>query len=58
MFSFTITSIALVRTVVNLIFLWVFSEYLSARKKMIVYHYTYHSDHVEAQKEQNHEYLT
>ena len=58
MFSFTITSIALVRTVVNLIFLWVFSEYLSARKKMIVYHYTYHSDHDEAQKEQNHEYLT
>ena len=58
MFSFTITSIALVRTVVNLIFLWVFSEYLSARKKMIVYHYTYHSDHDEAQKEQSHEYLT
>lgn len=58
MFSFTITSIALVRTVVNLIFLWVFSEYLSARKKMIVYHYTYHSDHDEAQIEQNHEYLT
>ena len=58
MFSFTITSIALVRTVVNLIFLWVFSDYLSARKKMIIYHYTYHSDHDEAQKEQNHEYLT
>lgn len=43
-FSFTITSIALVRLVVNLIFLWVFSEYLSALRKMIVYHYTYHSD--------------
>lgn len=55
-FSFTITSIALVRLVVNLIFLWVFAEYLAARKKMIVYHYTYHADwEAEGEKERTHE---
>ena len=58
MFAFTITSIAMVRIVINLIFLWVFAEYLAARKKMIFYHYTYHTDHEEAEKERNHEYLT
>ncbi len=57
-FSFTITSIALVRLVVNLIFLWVFAEYLSSMRKMIVYHYTYHADKdADAEKESAHEIL-
>ena len=56
MFAFTITSIALIRIVVNLIFLWVFAEYLSALKKMVDYHYTYHTDR-DAEKEQAHEIL-
>ncbi len=56
MFAFTITSIALIRIVVNLIFLWVFAEYLSAIKKMVDYHYTYHTDR-DAEKEQAHEML-
>ena len=38
MFSFTITSIALVRLIINLVFLWVFAEYLSARRKSVEYH--------------------
>lgn len=55
-FAFTITSIALVRLVVNLIFLWVFAEYLAARKKMVVYHYTYHADRdADGEKERTHE---
>ena len=55
-FAFTITSIALIRMVVNLIFLWVFAEYLAARKKMIVYHYTYHADlDMDEEKERMHE---
>jgi hypothetical protein len=59
MFSFTITSIALVRIVANLIFLWVFAEYLSSLGKMIDYHYTYHSDaDMAVKKEQAHSYLT
>jgi len=55
-FAFTITSIALVRLVINLIFLWVFAEYLAARKKMIVYHYTYHADQdADGEQERVHE---
>ncbi|MBE6657332.1 MAG: hypothetical protein E7604_02705 [Ruminococcaceae bacterium] len=58
MFSFTITSIAMVRIVVNLWFLWVFGEYLSSLKKMIDYHYTYHSDaDTEVRREQAHDRL-
>ena len=55
-FSFTITSIAMVRIVVNLCFLWVFAEYLSSLKSMIDYHYTYHADR-DDEREQAHEYL-
>ncbi|MBR5869820.1 MAG: hypothetical protein IKZ09_02175 [Clostridia bacterium] len=55
-FSFTITSIALIRAVVNLAFLWVFSEYLSSLGKMIDYHYIYHTD-AQADREREHDKL-
>ena len=56
MFSFTITSIALVRLIINLVFLWVFAEYLSARRKSVEYHYTYHFNE-DAEKEALHEQI-
>ena len=57
MFAFTITSIALFRIAANLVFLWVFGDYLSALAKMISYHYTYHTDD-DAQREKEHTLYT
>lgn len=55
-FSFTITSISLVRIVVNLVFLWIFADYLSARRKSVDYHYTYHFRD-DAEKEAMHQQI-
>ena len=55
-FTFTITSIALIRMIINLVFLWFFAEYLTARRKSMEYHYTYHFNE-DAEKEALHDWV-
>lgn len=43
MFAFVVTPIAMVRVVINVIFVCVFAEYLGALRKVVVYHFRYNS---------------
>ena len=57
-FAFVVTPIAVVRMVINVIFVWVFAEYLSSLRGVISYHYRYNAgENGETENARMHEML-